>query len=146
MNPQAPVCVAFARGVFCDHFVTNHCKKRHVYECPEWVQWGRCSRLDKKKKCVLAHPKRFQKNNETTVANSNASGATSSSATSQPVNKQPHYWKRDHVLQAEREKTKEQDEKDGNFIPFDWDEEESDEEEEEDDADEDTEEEASEQP
>ena len=65
MNSTAPVCPEFANGWYCKATITGgHCLKRHVYECPEWVQSnGICMRLEEGKKCALAHPKRYARGN-----------------------------------------------------------------------------------
>ncbi|KAJ2711319.1 hypothetical protein H4R19_003306 [Coemansia spiralis] len=49
-NPNAPICRDFVFGGWCAKGA--QCLHRHVLECPDWVEKGRCPR----KRCRLPHP------------------------------------------------------------------------------------------
>lgn len=102
MNPMAPVCREFSFRFYCTKGVpgsnSSGCDKRHVYECPEWVESGECPRLAKNR-CNLEHPKRFDKNQQATKHDNEGQRASSKRI-------------------AEGVNSKEEAEADGNFIPF----------------------------
>ncbi|KAJ2777902.1 hypothetical protein H4R18_004914 [Coemansia javaensis] len=50
VNPNAPICRDFVHRGFCAKGV--RCLHRHVLECPDWVEKGRCPRP----RCRLPHP------------------------------------------------------------------------------------------
>ncbi|KAJ2589534.1 hypothetical protein H4R99_007430 [Coemansia sp. RSA 1722] len=50
INPEAPICREFVYKGFCPK--GNSCKHRHIWQCPDWVEKGKCLR----KKCKLPHP------------------------------------------------------------------------------------------
>ncbi|KAJ2158560.1 hypothetical protein GGF46_003679 [Coemansia sp. RSA 552] len=51
-NPNAPICRDFVYQGYCAKGAG--CSHRHVYECPDWVEKGKCA----KTKCRLPHPVR----------------------------------------------------------------------------------------
>lgn len=54
VSPTAPVCASFARLGFCDN---ASCGKRHVFECPDYVNTGYCAKAASGR-CSLPHPDR----------------------------------------------------------------------------------------
>lgn len=158
MNVMAPVCVEFARGFYCELGVEGDvngtvCTKRHVYECPEWVRYGKCPKKDGNRMCILAHPKRFDKRGQASSTSTTlATGDSSTSAvplettasvgsTSSKPQHQPRFWKRTDVhrvadvatnAEVDTEAARDHDIDEGYFIPFDVGDEEDDEAEDED--------------
>ncbi|KAJ2443222.1 hypothetical protein IWW46_002631 [Coemansia sp. RSA 2440] len=55
VNPNAPICRAFVYKGYCAK--GSRCLHRHVLECPEWVEKGKCPRT----KCRLPHPTKNSK-------------------------------------------------------------------------------------
>ena len=53
VSASAPVCRAFAVLGFCEK--GEECDKRHVFECPDYVNTGICTNRDNGK-CPLPHP------------------------------------------------------------------------------------------
>lgn len=54
VSPSAPVCAPFARRGYCDN---QSCDKRHVFECPDYVNSGYCAKAANGL-CSLPHPDR----------------------------------------------------------------------------------------
>ncbi|KAJ2400330.1 hypothetical protein GGI23_002100 [Coemansia sp. RSA 2559] len=50
VNPNAPICRNFIFKGFCEK--GSKCPHRHVWECPDWVEKGKCAR----RKCKWPHP------------------------------------------------------------------------------------------
>ncbi|KAJ2454846.1 hypothetical protein EV183_001265 [Coemansia sp. RSA 2336] len=50
VNPNAPICRDFVYRGYCAK--GSKCHHRHVLECPDWVEKGKCPR----EKCRLPHP------------------------------------------------------------------------------------------
>ncbi|KAJ1956107.1 hypothetical protein GGI12_005392 [Dipsacomyces acuminosporus] len=55
VNPRAPICRNFAHKGFCAK--GDKCLHRHVWECPDWIEKGKCAKV----KCKLPHPPRKDK-------------------------------------------------------------------------------------
>ncbi|KAJ2749544.1 hypothetical protein H4S06_004601 [Coemansia sp. BCRC 34490] len=51
VNPNAPICRDFVYTGFCAK--GTRCLHRHVWECPDWVEKGKCTT---RRRCRLPHP------------------------------------------------------------------------------------------
>ncbi|KAJ2511351.1 hypothetical protein H4217_007427, partial [Coemansia sp. RSA 1939] len=51
VNPNAPICRDFVYKGFCAK--GTRCLHRHVWECPDWVEKGKCTT---RRRCRLPHP------------------------------------------------------------------------------------------
>lgn len=76
VNPNAPICTAFAYNGYCPEGA--ECAKRHVYECPEYDEKGDCTR----KNCKLPHVERAGKKRAAAAAAAAAAASTDQSSTS----------------------------------------------------------------
>ncbi|PIA18859.1 hypothetical protein COEREDRAFT_36007, partial [Coemansia reversa NRRL 1564] len=57
VNENAPICRPFVYKGYCAK--GNQCLHRHVIECPDWVEKGKCKRT----RCRLPHPTKKESRN-----------------------------------------------------------------------------------
>ncbi|KAJ1644676.1 hypothetical protein LPJ64_003660 [Coemansia asiatica] len=100
-NPEAPTCRDFVYKGFCPK--GSGCKHRHIWQCPDWVEKGKCMH----KKCKLPHPFPSKKS---------ASGAQTSVETAlgarQMSNEDEEHFVKSYIQRPMFDKNRESDEVD----------------------------------